>query len=302
MGRITSYMAQAASLLLIVLLVGCSGGRSGGYYSNDGPPSGDHSYLDSIPDAIPKIEPLASGPNRPYRVMGQSFVPDTSGAPYRNRGIASWYGKKFHGNPTSNGERYDMYAMSAAHTTLPIPSYARVTRVSNGRSVVVRINDRGPFLHGREIDLSYAAAHRLGIVGPGSAEVIVERIMPEQIRAGSWGQTTASTTPTVYEAPATAPAAPTATAAPVVTMAAIDAAAPSQQTYLQIGAFREQNNAVAFAHRAAGFVPDQVPVEVDQRDANLFRVRVGPYSSREHAQEAMDALYNSLGVMPSFAP
>jgi rare lipoprotein A len=115
-------------------------------------------------------------------VLGQSFTPDTSGRPYRVQGRASWYGRKFHGNPTSNGERYDMYAMTAAHPTLPIPSYVRVTRVSTGKTVVLRVNDRGPFLRGRVIDLSYVAAYQLGVLAPGSAEVIVERIMPEEIR------------------------------------------------------------------------------------------------------------------------
>lgn len=165
------------------LLAACGSiSRKGGYYKDDGPGPNPPANLDRVPDAIPKIEPLARGPNRPYTVLGQSFTPDTSGRPYRVQGRASWYGRKFHGNPTSNGERYDMYAMTAAHPTLPIPSYVRVTRVSTGKTVVLRVNDRGPFLRGRVIDLSYVAAYQLGVLAPGSAEVIVERIMPEEIR------------------------------------------------------------------------------------------------------------------------
>ena len=134
--------------------------------------------LDAIPDAVPRTEPLHRFANRPYAVLGREYVPATSLRPYRERGIASWYGRKFHGQKTSIGEIYDMYAMTAAHPTLPLPSYARVTSVATGKSVVVRVNDRGPFLHGRVIDLSYAAAHRLGIAQKGSGEVEVEAILP----------------------------------------------------------------------------------------------------------------------------
>src|SRR6186713_1852063 len=148
------------------------------YYSTDGPGDAPPANLDSIPDATPKLEPLHRFANRPYTVLGQDFVPATSLRPYRERGVASWYGRKFHGQKTSNGETYDMYAMTAAHPTLPLPSYAKVTNVSTGKSVVVRVNDRGPFLQGRIIDLSYAAAHRVGIAGPGSGAVEVEAIIP----------------------------------------------------------------------------------------------------------------------------
>src|SRR4030095_4466773 len=151
---------------------------SGKYYSNDGPGDSPPSNLDSIPDATPKLEPLHRFANRPYTVLGQDFVPATSLRPYKERGVASWYGRKFHGQKTSNGETYDMYAMTAAHPTLPLPSYAKVTNVTTGKSVVVRVNDRGPFLQGRIIDLSYAAAHRVGIAGPGSGMVEVESIIP----------------------------------------------------------------------------------------------------------------------------
>ncbi|MFB1030889.1 MAG: septal ring lytic transglycosylase RlpA family protein, partial [Thauera sp.] len=152
--------------------------RGGGYYKDDGPEDEIPDDLDAIPDAEPRDEPLHRYANRPYHVMGQSFVPATAVRAFRQRGHGSWYGRRFHGKPTSSGEPYDMYAMTAAHPTLPIPSYARVTNLGNGRSVVVRVNDRGPFLRGRVIDLSYAAAHKLGYINSGSAEVEVEQILP----------------------------------------------------------------------------------------------------------------------------
>ena len=158
-----------------------SGSRGGGYYKDDGPPSNPPANLDLVPDPLPAVEPLASGANKPYVIFGKRYVPDTSMQPYKVRGTASWYGRKFHGARTSNGEIYDMYAMTAAHTTLPIPSYARVTRVGTGKSVIVRVNDRGPFHSDRIIDLSYTAAYKLGLLSQGSGEVEVEWLGPEEI-------------------------------------------------------------------------------------------------------------------------
>ena len=146
------------------------------------PPAG----LDRVPDAEPRLEPIRTGgPNKPYEVFGRDYVPMTNDRPYRERGLASWYGRKFHGQRTSSGEPYDMYAMTAAHPTLPIPSYARVRNPANGREVVVRVNDRGPFHAGRIIDLSYTAALRLDLLR-GVAPVEVERITYDEIRTGSW--------------------------------------------------------------------------------------------------------------------
>jgi rare lipoprotein A len=150
----------------------------GGYYKDDGPGERPPPNLADIPDAVPKAEPPHRYANRPYRVFGKDYAPMASAKPYRERGTASWYGKKFHGQKTSSGEIYDMYAMSGAHRTLPIPSYARVTNVANGKSVVVRINDRGPFHSERIVDLSYAAAYKLGYIQAGSATVEVESILP----------------------------------------------------------------------------------------------------------------------------
>lgn len=164
--------------------------KGGGYYLDDGPGDNPPPNLDLLPDAVPRVEKYASGANRPYNVFGVEYVPDLSGAPYRQRGVGSWYGRKFHGQRTSNGEIYDMYAMTAAHPTLPIPSYALVTNVQNGRSVIVRVNDRGPFLHNRVMDLSYAAAHKLGYMSSGSGMIEVEMLMPRDIAAGRIPATT----------------------------------------------------------------------------------------------------------------
>jgi len=149
----------------------------GAYYKDDGPGANPPPNLSAIPDAVPKTEPLHRFANRPYQVFGKDYVPLTGVAPFTQSGIGSWYGRRYHGSPTSSGEKYDMYAMSAAHPTLPIPSYARVTNPANGRSVVVRINDRGPFHSGRIIDLSYAAAWKLGYVDAGSARLEVEAVV-----------------------------------------------------------------------------------------------------------------------------
>jgi peptidoglycan lytic transglycosylase len=156
----------------------------GGYYKDDGPGEKPPANLEGIPDAEPRAEPLHRYANRPYKVFGTEYVPLARAQPFRQRGVASWYGRRFHGQKTASGEPYDMYAMSAAHPTLPIPSYVRVTNVANGRSVVVRVNDRGPFHASRIIDLSYAAAYKLGYIQAGSAQVEVEAVFPAAQQAG----------------------------------------------------------------------------------------------------------------------
>jgi len=185
-----SYAAACAARALLLVafalaaFVGCTlQPRHIGDTGDDGPGGPLPGNPDRIADARPRSEPLNPGANSPYSVLGRKYVPYQSLTPYRQRGIASWYGRKFHGKRTSSGERYDMYAMTAAHTILPIPSYARVTNLSNGRSVVVRVNDRGPFHSDRIIDLSYAAAYKLGYVNAGSTHVEVEAILPRSSAA-----------------------------------------------------------------------------------------------------------------------
>jgi rare lipoprotein A len=166
-------------MLVVAALAGCAlAPKHIGDARDDGPGGPLPSDPDRIADARLRSEPLNPGANNPYIALGRKYFPFQSLRPYRQRGLASWYGRKFHGKPTSSGERYDMYAMTAAHTLLPIPSYVRVTNLSNGRSVVVRVNDRGPFHSDRIIDLSYAAAYKLGYVNAGSTHVEVEAILP----------------------------------------------------------------------------------------------------------------------------
>lgn len=158
-----------------------AGSGRGGYYQDDGPGDSPPPNLWQTPDAEPKLEPLSKAASRPYAVFGKTYTPITDERAFRQRGVGSWYGKKFHGLKTSSGERYDMYKMTAAHPVLPIPSYARVTSLETGKSVVVRVNDRGPFHSSRIVDLSYTAALKLGLLGKGSHEVEIERILPEEI-------------------------------------------------------------------------------------------------------------------------
>jgi rare lipoprotein A len=172
-------------LASVCLILGACGSTSnpGGYYKDDGPHERPPAKLDRVADAVPRSEPLHKFANRPYKALSKEYVPMTSLQPFRQRGLASWYGKRYHGQKTSSGEVYDMYQMTAAHPTLPIPSYARVTNIKTGKSVVVRINDRGPFRSGRVIDLSYVAAHKLGYIQAGETMVEVESIVPGR-RAG----------------------------------------------------------------------------------------------------------------------
>jgi rare lipoprotein A len=203
----------------VVLLAACaSAPKQSRFYREDGPPDRVPPDLLATPDAVPRDEALSPNANRPYVALGRTYVPDTSDAPFHQRGVASWYGRQFQGNRTASGERYDMFAMTAAHPTLPIPSYVRVTNTHDGRSVIVRINDRGPFVRDRVIDLSYAAATRLGLATAGSGEVEIERILPGRIaRAAPAASPAASAapagSPTAGAAPATALAAAPRTAA-----------------------------------------------------------------------------------------
>ena len=194
------------SLASLVLLGGCATSRS----ARDGPGTHPPPNLDRIADAEPSIEPIRSGgANKPYQALGRDYVPLTRDVPFSERGLASWYGRAFQGKRTSSGEPYDMYAMTAAHPTLPIPSYARIRNPANGREVVVRINDRGPFHPGRIVDLSYAAALRLD-VARAVAPVELERLTFDDIRAGHW-RTDGARRNTPPDVPTTAPL-PTATA------------------------------------------------------------------------------------------
>ncbi len=174
------------SFLIAASLAGCSStSNSGKYFDKDGPPSSVSAWRAGSTGAVKiRVEPAHKFANRPYRVMGQSFTPMTGDKSFTQTGTASWYGKQFHGKKTAIGEIYNMYAMTAAHPTMELPSYALVTNLANGRSVIVRVNDRGPFIGGRAIDMSYAAAVKLGYQKKGTTKVRIERITRRQIAQG----------------------------------------------------------------------------------------------------------------------
>ena len=308
--------------------------RSAPAPDRDGPEANPPKNLAQVPDAEPKLEPTPSsgGTSKPYEVLGRQYVPLTHDKPFTQRGLASWYGRKFHGKRTANGEIYDMYAMTAAHPTLPLPSYARVRNPANGREVVVRINDRGPFHPGRIIDLSYTAALKLDVLR-GVAPVELERITPEAIRSGSWrrGAVAAAAARTPVETaaadvavaanstPAPAPesaAAPTpalpvteATTAPLAppprtAAGAAPAAEPADQAnqpsgyWIQLGAFRQRDGAEDFQRRVAAeidWLGDKLAVF---SDAPLYRLQAGPYASRDEARGAAERIRGALQLVP----
>jgi rare lipoprotein A len=247
----------------------------GGYLAGDGPGVETSVNLDVVPDAVPRNEPLHRYANRPYIALGKTYTPMTATGNFKQRGTASWYGKKFHGQRTSSGEVYDMYAMTAAHPTLPIPSYARVTNLANQRSVIVRVNDRGPFLHERAIDVSYTAGHKLGIIGNGSGEVEVESI--------------AASGPVQSRTPESAP----------VTRVALTALDSSEtRVYLQLGAFKSQQGAESFMERMRSELGDLgKQFRLSAKDG-LVRVHIGPYGSQNEARASAESMRSMLGFKP----
>jgi len=284
---------------------GPTSARPGAYYKDDGPAASVPADLDRLPDAQPRNEPLHRFANRPYSVFGVDYTPLTALMPLQQRGIASWYGRKFHGQKTAIGEVYDMFAMTAAHPTAPLPSFARVRHVRSGRSVIVRINDRGPFHAGRIVDLSYAAAHRLGIAQGGSGEVEFELLLPP---FNNLPAPTPLPPPVVIAtAPPPAPAAiaiePAPAAVALVEPAPLPAASGADNGfYVQLAAFGNFSNAQVFQQRMSaelGTVP-----RVQQIDS-LFRVRLGPFATRAAAEAARDqaqaVLATNLMIIPPTA-
>ena len=260
--------------------------RRGAYYMDDGPgtePAPDHR---TIPNALPRREPLLTRANRPYVVFGRSYQPMTALVPYRQRGFASWYGRKFHGQKTSSGETYDMFGMTAAHPTLPIPSYVRVTNPANGKSVIVRVNDRGPFHAGRIIDLSYTAAWKLDYIGEGSTLVIVETVV-----AGAQGVTESPTVAAIAEPPMTS--APPPVALPTV------AAAGGQ--FIQLGAFGNLSNAQALQAHLARELGDMADKLVIKSSGNLHRLQLGPWPDIAAARRAAQVLSETFGLTTTLA-
>ena len=266
--------------------------KFGGGYKDDGPGDGPAIDPDTIPDAVPRVEPLHRFANNPYSALGRDYVPLREPKSYKASGTGSWYGRRYHGQKTSSGETYDMYAMTAAHPILPIPSYVRVTNPANGRSVVVRINDRGPFHAGREIDLSWTAAYKLGYVDRGSTLVVVESVLPGQ-------------SPAVAQAPASVPAPRREDGEdPIAKLAAVEPEPPLPQVqdarghFLQLGAFGNRYNAEALRSRLARELGDLSPKLVVHSTGTLYRVQLGPWPDAAAAQLAGVRLRESFGIAP----
>lgn len=248
----------------------------GGYYLDDGPEQNPPSNLDSVSDAVPRAEPLKTTAMRPYVALGKTYTPMTAIGPYKARGHASWYGKRYHGKHTSSGEVYDMYTMTAAHPTLPIPSYARVTNLRNGSSVVVRINDRGPFLGNRLIDLSYVAAYKLGVLENGSVQVEVESITPDRL---------GSTDSTIIQ-----------------TKSGVEPKSVSSESkgdfYLQLAAFGSAYNAQSYLAQLRSVLPSVTQQARINQTSGLHKILVGPFSNREAANQTANTITASGSPEP----
>ncbi len=249
----------------------------GGYYLDDGPDANPPADLHLVPDAVPKHEPLRAANMRPYVALGKQFKPMAELKPYKQQGVASWYGRRYHGKNTASGEVYDMYEMTAAHPTLPLPSYARVTNLDTGKSVVVRLNDRGPFLSDRLIDLSYTAAYKLGIVANGSGRVEVESILPDA-SAGTVMASSYSKPKTVFAAPADNTG--------------------SKPVYLQLGAFGSSDNAHTFLAQAHKKLPALKNTINISKNKGLYKIHVGPYPNQIVAKMDVDTIGQRLGIKP----
>ncbi|BBM02148.1 septal ring lytic transglycosylase RlpA family protein [Microbulbifer sp. GL-2] len=231
----------------------------------------------ATPQPTPVREPIGPAGNKsPYKVRGVTYHVRDAVKGYKERGQASWYGTKFHGRRTANGEIYNMYAMSAAHKTLPLPSYAKVTNLDNGRSIIVRVNDRGPFVHGRIIDLSYTAAQKLGYVDKGVARVEVEALDPASL-------------PPVTE---------TLLAGDVIGGLPQDTTIQlPENTYLQVGAYSNASQADKVRAQLAASIDYPVSVSPVKRSGKTFyRVRIGPISQQRALATARETVQeNQLG-------
>jgi rare lipoprotein A len=338
-----------------------------GNAERDGPEARPPPNLEAVPDAVPQVEPIRSGgPNKPYEIAGHTYVPLTDDRALTEKGLASWYGKKFHGHRTASGEAYNMYAMTAAHKTLPIPSYARVRNPANGKEVIVRVNDRGPFAAGRVIDLSYTAALKLGVLN-GVTTVEISRITAEDIRTGA-----ALRKPAPAEAPtavATGPG-PAAKAVPdaggdviaaavelppratdarplpappsssgpagvdlgaaaatdntpatpgtvttttesvsTVVTASAGPERPDERTraettasvgwWIQLGAFKQRDGALAFQARLVDEQPWLAPLLAVFTERGLNKLQAGPYPSRNEARSAAQHIRGALQLVPT---
>lgn len=294
----------------IPVLPAANSGR-GAYYQDDGPGENPPPGLLEMPDAEVRNDPLRPGSNKPYVVFGKTYKPIPLGSDFKQRGLGTWYGKKFHGQRTSSGEIYDMYKMTAAHPTLPIPSYARVSNIGNGKSVVVRINDRGPFHSTRVVDVSYTAALKLGLLVNGSSQLEVVHLKPEEIERMIAARKSGAAAPAVLAssaapAPATPAGQPQAMpkAAPMLASsegenearAMLVGGAVAPGYYLQLGSYAREDGADGLRKRLES---SDAGLKLDMEQAGKFyRLFAGPYATREEAQAAGKALPSSLKLKP----
>ena len=265
--RKTSYLILFSALAL----QGCSS-PSRYKINQDHGPSNSIDVSD-IKNAVPKEEPRSKyGNPKTYKVLGKWYTVRESSAGYKEKGLASWYGKKFHGHRTSSGETYDMYAMTAAHKTLPLPTYVRVTHLENGRSIIVKVNDRGPFHEGRIIDLSYSAAKKLGVTATGTAPVEVSAIDVANYKN------------TPYEAR--------------LSQSSLNSTYPNEsgnKLYLQVGAFSDKKNAAKLYKRLTRMFKQRKIHSDFSSSKKIYRVRVGPIASIEDANK-LSELLNNKGI------
>lgn len=311
--------------LLTFLLVACGGSpsvktseptkptevskakKSGGYYLDDGPGDNPPANIDAIPDAVPRVETLLVRANKPYVALGNSYTPMTEYQPYKKRGVASWYGKRYHGQKTSAGEVYDMYGMTGAHTVLPLPSYVRVTNPENQKSVIIRINDRGPFHSDRLIDLSYAASYKLGLAGKGSGIVDVEAIDPRKfVQNAPPASAPKAMPPTEASSVIVEPLKTANIPAPTVIESTSSSTSPSTQgkltpppvsgVFVQVGAFKSAENAELLSRKITGQnLVENTPVN-SWYNQGIHRVRIGPYANRSEAELAAAKVKKALGL------
>jgi rare lipoprotein A len=283
------------ALILLSILTGCASvpsfknegvttpsKKGGGYYLDDGPGDNPPENIDAIPDATPKVEPFNARANQPYIALDNKYIPMTSFYPYKERGVASWYGKRYHGKKTSIGEYYDMYSMTGAHTTLPIPCYVRVTNTENGKSVIVRINDRGPFKKDRVIDLSFAAAYKLRLSDKGSGPVEVELIDPRQFSALK--KTPDVITEKIKEKEVTP------------TQVKTEEAIANEPLYIQAGAFKNEKNADLLLKQLSEMKLENTPPFKKQFSEDLFHVVIGPFNSKNEATNIADLIKSKIKI------
>ena len=289
---------------LVMALAGCASqcprtSGSSAQPDRDGPEAVVPANLMQVPNAAPQMEAIRKGgPNKPYEVLGQRYEPMTEDKPLIETGLASWYGKKFHGRPTASGEIYNMYSMTGAHATMPIPSFARVRNPVNGQQVIVRINDRGPFHKGRVIDLSYTAALKLDILR-GVTAVEVERITYDEIRSGAWqsdrdaavfASAGATDAPSLSSTAAVAAAANLRKSPPADGLPSAAAAG----FWVQLGAFSKLDGAEAMRRKLVGELEWMAPLLAVFKHSGLHRLQAGPYASRDDASQAAQRVRNIL--------